>query len=212
MLKWKDITRLSDQEACKREAAFEAEMLAALQVDEPRQPATAPPPEVRIRDGIQITVTENGHTTYYRNLETVPAPVRQRILNVWQPPRVTEPSSPLVGSQPPPTSVPRRKSLRFAMSLNLLLPGLGQFCVGQKAVGSVYVVAFIACFVTALVKFLSAYFEYLQFSTSSDILSAGNLEQLTHTFPTGTLVGLAVASIAIYRASSIHLALSHCGK
>jgi hypothetical protein len=217
MPKWKDIAKLSDQEAKNREAAFEAEMLAALAPGKSEPPAASPPPAatasqtptVPLRDGIQISITDNGHTTNYNNLETVPWPVRQRIMDVWQPPRVAEQASPPVGNQPAPPAAPRRKSLRFAMTLNLLVPGLGQFYFGQPVVGSIYALGFLACFGVMLGKFLSAYFDYLRLSTSGDILQTGNLEQLEHAFPTGMLTGLTIVSIVIYLASSIHLALSH---
>ena len=58
MSKWKDIAKLSDQEAKKREAAFEAEMLAAVNKDAPQPSLPSPPPAIPIRDGIQISVTE----------------------------------------------------------------------------------------------------------------------------------------------------------
>lgn len=221
MPKWKNIAKLSDQEAKKREAAFEAEMLATLAPGKV-QPPVAPPapaatasqtPAIPIRDGIKISVTDNGHTTHYNSLETVPLPVRQRIVNVWQP-LSTPGTPPLLNASPipnvpPPPPAPRRKSLRFAMTLNLLVPGLGQFYFGQPVMGSVYAIGFLACFATMLAKFLSAYYHYLQLSTSGNILETGNLEQLAHAFPAGMLVGLTIVSIVIYLASSIHLALSH---
>src|SRR5437870_2848740 len=84
---WKNI--LSDSDEKKRAAAFEAEMLAMLAkeksatADKPAAPAT-PPPVPQVRDGIQITVTANGQSTLYNNLESVPAPVRRQILNAWK--------------------------------------------------------------------------------------------------------------------------------
>jgi TM2 domain-containing membrane protein YozV len=210
MSKWKDIARLSDQEAKKREAAFEAEMLSTLAPGRSQPPAAPHPPIIPIRDGIQISVSENGHTTNYTNLETVPLSVRQRIMSVWlSAPRPGEQVPQATGAQLPLPPTPRKKSLRFAMTLNLLVPGLGQFYFGQPIMGSVYAIGFIACFVTILAKFMSAYYQYLQLSTSGDILQTGNLEQLAHAFPAGTLTGLTIVSIVIYLVSSIHLALSH---
>ena len=207
MPEWKDIAKLSDQEARKREAAFEAEMLAALARDKSQSPAASPPLTIPIRDGIQISVTDSGHTTHYNNLEAVPLPLRTRIMSAWQPsPSAENQPSPPVGNQPPP---PRRKSLRIAMMLNLLVPGLGQFYYGQPLKGSVYAIGFLACFVATLAKFMSAYSHYLQLSTSGDILETGNIEQLARAFPTGMLTGLTIVSIMIYLASAIHLALSH---
>ncbi len=207
MSKWKDIAKLSDQDAKKREAAFEAEMLASFRKDESQPSLTPPAPVIPIRDGIQISVTDNGHTTHYTNLETVPVPVRTRIMNAWRPSASLENQPPPpVGNQPLP---PRRKSLRIAMTLNLLVPGLGQFYFGQPVIGSIYAIGFLACFTATLAKFMSAYSNYLQLSTSGDILETGNIEQLAHAFPAGMLTGLTIISIVIYLASAIHLVLSH---
>jgi hypothetical protein len=56
---------------------------------------------------------------------------------------------------------------------------------------------------------LNAYFNYLQLSTSGDILETTNLEQLAHAFPTRMFVAVSIVSIVIYLASAIHLPLSH---
>ena len=95
------------------------------------------------------------------------------------------------------------------MALNLLVPGLGQFYFGQPVIGSIYAIGFLACFTATLAKFMSAYSNYLQLSTSGDILETGNIEQLAHAFPAGMLTGLTIISIVIYLASAIHLVLSH---
>jgi TM2 domain-containing membrane protein YozV len=214
--KWKDIARLSAREEKSREAAFEAQTLAAVaadkskpSVDPPAPPVADPPPSTApVRDAIQISVTENGQTTRYDNLETVPSQVRQRILSAWRPaPHASVP--PTIRNEqlsPPPTHRPR--TLRVAMALNLLLPGAGQFYLGQPVMGSVYALGFLACLGTMLVAFFRAYVSYFQLSTSGDIMAAGDLEQLTHAFPIGLLVGLSAVGIVIYLASTIHLALS----
>jgi hypothetical protein len=93
------------------------------------------------------------------------------------------------------------------MTLNLFLPGAGQFYLGQPAMGSVYALGFLACLGTMLVAFFRAYVSYFQLTTSGDIMEAGNLEQLAHAFPIGLLVGLSVLGVVIYVASTIHLAL-----
>jgi hypothetical protein len=213
MPEWKDIARLSDQEEKTREAAFEARMLAMIAQDE-SQPSTttSPASAAPVHDGIQVSVTENGQTIHYNDLEAVPWPVRQRIMNAWRP-------SPTPGVPPlpnassfrnalPSPSTPRPRTPRFAMFLNLMLPGAGQFYLGQRAMGSVYGLGFIACFATMLAVFLRAYFDYLRLSTSGGIMETGNLEQLVHAFHTGMLMGLTVVSIAIYLVSTIHLAAS----
>ena len=210
MMKWKDISRLSDSEAQRREATFEAEMLALLNTGEPPRPTAAPAPAIPIQDGIRISVTQNGHTTHYSNLEAVPLVVQQRILKAWRLPSPAAESSPLSHkNQAPPLPVPRRRTIRFAMALNLLLPGAGQFYLGQPIIGSVYAIGFVACFSIILLKFFRAYFDYLQLSTNGDVLEPGKLEQLSHAFPAGTFAALTIVSVVIYLASSIHLALSH---
>lgn len=212
MSRWKNISGLSDQKAKQREAAFEAEMLAALQTNEPQPRVTSATPPNPIRNGIQISVTENGRTTQYNELELVPLPVRQQILNVWQPrPRVTEQVFPPVGNQPPLPAGPTR-SLRFAMALNLLFPGAGQFYMRQPAWGSVYSIGFVACLTTMMFKFLRAYSEYLRLSTNGEIMESGNLEHLSQVFPIRMLLTLTVVGIVIYFVSSIHLALSSRSK
>jgi TM2 domain-containing membrane protein YozV len=203
MPKWKDIASLSGQSEKTREAAFEAQMLAAVATD---KPASAPPvinpstPSASIRDGIQISVTGDGQTTLY-NLETAPWPVRQLIMNAWRPATTANTLPPQIVS----TSAPRQKKMRTAMALNLLLPGAGQFYFGQRIAGSAYAIGFIACFVAMLVLFAHAYSAYLQLSTNGDIMESGNLEQLTQVFHAGMLGWISFIGTAIYIASTIHL-------
>jgi len=210
---WKDIGRLSDSDEKKRAAAFEAQALASLAKDSPAPTGQPPTPAVPVRDGIQITVTVNGQTTHYPNLETVPAPVRQRILNAWQlatnpgiPPLLAAPAN---APEPPAASAPRPRSRRFAQTLNLFLPGAGQIYLGQLAAGSLYALTFLGCFVAMLLIFVRGYADYLRLTTSGDILEGNNLEQLTQAFPAGALVGLLIVAIVIYFASAIHLSRSH---
>ncbi len=72
----------------------------------------------------------------------------------------------------------------------------------QPLMSRVYAIGFLACLTTMRWKFLGAYFDYLQLSTSDDILEADNLEQLTHVLPTRMLGALSIVGIAIYLASS----------
>jgi hypothetical protein len=215
---WKDISRLSDSDEKKRAAAFEAQVMASLAKDAPsptgQPPAAGPPtPSAPARNGIQITVTANNQTTHYANLEAVPAPVRQRILNAWFPaphdgvPPLLATSANRPELPAPPTSRPR--SRRFAQTLNLLLPGAGQIYLGQLVAGSSYALTFLGCFVAMLLIFFHSYTDYLQLTTGGDILEGDKLEQLTHAFPAGTLVGLLAMATVIYFASAIHLSRSH---
>jgi TM2 domain-containing membrane protein YozV len=210
MPKWKDITSLSEQSEKAREAAFEAQMLAAVATD---KPASAPPvinpstPNASIRDGIQISVTGDGQTALY-NLETAPWAVRQLIMNAWRPASTTNIPPPQIVSSP----APRQKKMRTAMTLNLLLPGAGQFYFGQRIAGSVYAIGFIACLATMLVLFTHAYSTYLQLSTNGDIMESGNLEQLTQVFHAGMLGWISFIGTALYIASTIHLVASRRSK
>jgi hypothetical protein len=217
---WKTIAKLSDREARTREAQFEAEMLAMIAQGGPQTPVASPAPStptlpastVPIRDAIQISVTDNGQTTLYNNLENVPGPIRQQIMNAWiVSPTATVPpvlNAPALRNAPPSPSTPRPRSMRVAMFLNLMVPGAGQFYLGQRLAGAAYALAFLACFATVLIIFVHGYFDYLRLSTSGDILESGNLEQVAHAFPAGTIATLAIVGIAIYLASAIHLAVS----
>jgi hypothetical protein len=104
-----------------------------------------------------------------------------------------------------PIAPPQPKNLRFALTLNLLLPGAGQIYLGQPIWGSVLAVGFLGCFATMLTLFLRAYLRYQEIATSGNILEGDNLEQLTRVFPTGWLIGLLVLSIAIYFAATLGL-------
>lgn len=190
---------LSDSEEKKRAAAFEAQMLAMLAKDKSAAPV------VPARDGIQITVTANGQTTVYKNIADVPAPVRQQFLNAWQPAQPPLLVQPVIHSEP---SASRPRSRRVAMTLNLILPGAGQFYLGQAVAGSVYAFGFIACFVASIVIFLRDYGGYIEMSAGGDIFGEGNLEKLSQSFHTGVLGVLQIAAIAIYIVSAIHLSRS----
>ena len=232
MPKWTDIAKLSDREANAREAEFEAQMLALLAQGESKPPAAvapAPPVQSRsasvplavvpvpsspifARDGVQISVTDNGQTTLYNNLESVPVPVRQQIMNAWilSPATAVPPvlNAPALRTKPPSPSAPRPRTMRVAMFLNLMVPGAGQFYLGQRLAGAVYALAFLASFAAALIIFVHGYFKYLNLSTSGDILDSGNLEQIAHAFPAGIISALSIVGIVIYLASTIHLAMS----
>jgi hypothetical protein len=102
--------------------------------------------------------------------------------------------------------------MKVAMFLNLMVPGAGQFYLGQRLAGAVYALTFLACFATMLGIFLHGYYDYLRLSTSGDIMESNTLEQLAHAFPTGIISALSAVGIVIYLASTIHLAVSRAGK
>jgi TM2 domain-containing membrane protein YozV len=217
---WKDIAKLSDRDEKTREAAFEAEMLSLLATNKPKPPvaasssspaSTAPVPTIVPRDGIQISVTENGQTTLY-NLTTAPASIRDEIGDAWGlspastvPPVITRVSA---ASAVPSTPTPRPRTLRFAMTLNLFVPGAGQFYLGQRISGSFYAAGFCACLVAMLVLFVRAYSQYLQLATNGDVLESGNLETMARTFQAGPLATLSAIGTLIYIVSAIHLVVT----
>jgi len=220
---WKDIAKLSDREAKTREAQFEAEMLALIAQGDSPPPAASPTPSVTtlpaptvipVRDGIRISVTANGQTARYNNLEAVPAPVRQQIMSAWiaSPLEAVPPvlNAPAVRNILPTSSSSARrpKTMKVAMFLNLMIPGAGQFYLGQRLAGAVYALTFLACFAAALIIFVRGYYNYLKLSTSGDILDSNNLEQIAHAFPAGIIAALAIVGTVTYVASAIHLAVS----
>lgn len=91
MPNWKNIVKLSDKDASKRAAEFEAAVLAQLTGAKPVNPAPAPAaptpaPAIAAKPvaaPITITVTENGCSRTYTDLAAVPLSLRQQITNVW---------------------------------------------------------------------------------------------------------------------------------
>jgi TM2 domain-containing membrane protein YozV len=220
MPKWKDIAKLSDREEKTRESAFEAQMLAMLTTDKPKPSLTssssapiitAPKPTIAIRDAVQISVTENGQTTVY-DLATTPSSIRNKISSAWclSPVSVVPP---IIAGLPevcptPPAPSRRPRTMRFAMTLNLFLPGAGQFYLGQRIAGSIYAGGFCACLVATLVLFARAYSQYMQLATNGDILESGNLESMARAFQVGPLAMLSAIGTLIYVASTIHLVVT----
>ena len=220
MPKWKGIDKLSGREEKTREAAFEAQMLAMLATEKPTaSTASSPPPTTSLpapilspRDAVKISVTENGQTTLY-DLASAPAPIREQIGNAWG----LSPESSLppviagvpVNTATPPMPTSRPRTLRFAMTLNLFVPGAGQFYLGQRMFGLIYAGAFGACLVATLVLFVRAYSQYMQLATNADILESGNLESMARAFQVGPLATLSVIGTLIYIVSAIHLVVSH---
>src|ERR1700679_3013874 len=159
---WKNIARLADKDAKTREAQFEAEMRAMIAQDSlqppgaPAPPAKTPPvshsasvplavvpapptpSSFPLNDSIQISITANGQTTQYNNLESVPGNIRQQIMSVW----IGSPASnipPIYNFQSSPTApakLQNSKRARLAMFLNLIIPGAGQFYLGQRGIGA----------------------------------------------------------------------------
>ena len=104
---------------------------------------------------------------------------------------------------PPPLPAARQPSLALARTLNLSLPGLGLFYLGQRGLGLALAIPFLACFGAELVLFLVSYARYLQLSLGDDILQGDKIEQIGNVFPRPWLAGLAIAGVVIYLISMI---------
>lgn len=110
--------------------------------------------------------------------------------------------NPLSANQPP------SKSVRFAMTLNLVLPGTGQFYLGQRLFGSLLAGGFLACFVAMIAIFFHGYREYLNIATGDDILQTGFLERIGGVFHMGWMIGLLIVSVVIFIISVVSLSLA----
>ena len=97
-------------------------------------------------------------------------------------------------------------SLRTAGLLNLLLPGAGQFYLGQRLFGAILVVLFLGCFAAALGIFLVGFGQYLKLALDGNILEGDRLERIGHVLHPRWLIGLAISGAMIYLASFIGLA------
>ena len=115
-----------------------------------------------------------------------------------------------------PPKLPKAKSLRFAVTLNFILPGAGQFYLGQRIFGGALALAFLICFVAMMAIFLRGYAEYMRTITSGDIFQSDVLEQLGNMFHARWLLGLLVASIVVFIIAMAGLAVppkqSNAGK
>ena len=107
-----------------------------------------------------------------------------------------------------PPILSKKKNLRFAATLNLLVPGAGQVYLGQFVFGSVLVVGFVTCFVGTLVIFIRGYTRYIQLVTAGDIFSEGALEQLGAIFHIRWLLGLLAISLVIFGVSMASVAMA----
>ena len=105
-----------------------------------------------------------------------------------------------------PLKQQKPQSLRFAATLNLVLPGAGQFYLGQRIFGGLLALAFLACLLAMLVIFMRGYAEYVQTITSADILQSDILERLGSVFHIRWLIGLLIASLVLFAISMIGLA------
>ena len=106
---------------------------------------------------------------------------------------------------PPLPSAPKAPSPRLASVLNFSLPGAGLYYLGWRKTGAALGLAFIGCFVTAIILFLTGYARYLRLAMSDHLLEGDNLEQAGRAVPGVPLLALALAGAAIYLCSTLLL-------
>ena len=92
--------------------------------------------------------------------------------------------------------------------MNFILPGAGQFYLGQRVFGGVLASAFLICFVAMMTIFLRSYAEYMRIATSGDIFESNTLEQLGNVFHVRWLLGLLAASIVVFIIAMAGLAVT----
>ena len=110
-----------------------------------------------------------------------------------------------------PPKVKPVKSLRTAGLLNLLLPGAGQFYLGQRLLGAILLVLFLGCFAVALGIFLFGFGQYLKLALDGNILEGDRLERIGQVLHPRWLIGLAISGAIIYLASFIGLSFASRG-
>jgi TM2 domain-containing membrane protein YozV len=106
-------------------------------------------------------------------------------------------------NKPPILAAP--KNLRLATTLNLVLPGAGQFYLGQRVAGIVFATLFLACLVAMIVIFLHGYIAYWNMAVGGKILEGQRLENMGRVFQSGRLLVLLAISLVIYLAAAIGL-------
>lgn len=113
-----------------------------------------------------------------------------------------------MANSPPPLPVPgavpeSERNLKFAATLNWILPGAGLFHLGRPIAGAVLAGTFLLSFLSVVVLFLIGYARYLSIAMSDDLLQGDKLEQAGAAFHQPWLIGLAVIGGVIYLISSI---------
>ena len=95
----------------------------------------------------------------------------------------------------------RNARLRRASLLNILLPGSGQFYLGQRGLGLGLLAGFLVPFMAALAVFLVSTSRYYAIATSVDLLDGQNLESLETVFHLPWLIGLTALAVADFLVS-----------
>lgn len=103
------------------------------------------------------------------------------------------------------TGKERHARLRRASLLNILLPGTGQYYLGQKRLGLGLLVGFLAPFLAALVLFFLALDRYFAVVTSGNILEGNQLENLGATLHPPWLIALTALAVTDFLMSMVLL-------
>lgn len=106
--------------------------------------------------------------------------------------------------QPPPI-IPQERRRRFAVTLNLFLPGAGQIYLGRRVLGAVFLLLFAACFLALAALFLVGAAHYFDLTTNGNILEGDRLEQLSTVYHPRWLIGLSLAGAVVWITSLIEL-------
>ena len=101
----------------------------------------------------------------------------------------------------------RPKDSRTAFALNLIIPGAGQFYLGQRWVGGAFALAFLACFVAMIAVFVLDFKNYFELAMNGSILEGEQLEKMRDGFHWKCLFVLLGAGILIYVAALAAMAV-----
>ena len=91
--------------------------------------------------------------------------------------------------------------------LNLVLPGAGQFYLGQRLLGCAFGLGFLACFVAMVAVFIVGLKRYWELASNGDILESRRLEQMSEAMHPGQLFILLGVGILLYILSLAALSL-----
>ena len=109
--------------------------------------------------------------------------------------------------KPPVIAEPKEsRNMRWAWTLNLLVPGAGQLLVGQIVLGSILCALFIADFTVMVGVFLSDFARFLKLVTSGQILQGDTIEQAGNAYHVTWLLILLGIGMVIYVISFVSLA------
>ncbi len=107
-----------------------------------------------------------------------------------------------------PPKIEPPKNVRSATFYNLILPGAGQFYLGQRVMGVILAVTFLGCFIAVMTIFLMGFSQYMKLVLGGNILEGDRLERIAQVFHPFWLVALMAAGVLIYIVSLVALAFS----